>query len=171
MTVYPPREDSYFLKEHLEKLDLEGKTALEVGSGSGILSVAMANKGADVTAVDINPDAVEATKESAEEAGVELEVFLSDLFESVEKKYDLIIFNPPYLPGREMEGDEKWRGGERGVELTERFIKEYPEYLKEEGKVVFLLSSRAEYEEIIEDFEIVDSENLWFETLYLVRGK
>lgn len=171
MSVYPPREDSYFLKEYLEGLDLEGKQVLEVGSGSGILSVSMAEKGAEATAVDINPEAVEATEKRAEEAGVELEAFRSDLFDEVDGKYDLIVFNPPYLPGREMEGDEKWRGGEKGVEVTEDFVKRYSEYLKDCGEALFILSSRAEYEELIEDFEVVDSENLWFETLYIVRGE
>ena len=171
MTVYPPREDSYFLKEHLEKLDLEGKKALEVGSGSGILSVAMAEQGAKVTAVDINSEAVEATKERAKEAGVEVEVFRSDLFDKVTGSYDLIVFNPPYLPGREMDGDEKWRGGEKGVEVTERFLDKYAQHLKPGGEAFFLLSSRAEYQYIIDKYEVIDSKNQWFEELYLVRGK
>ncbi|MFB6143869.1 MAG: HemK2/MTQ2 family protein methyltransferase [Candidatus Nanohaloarchaea archaeon] len=171
MSVYPPREDTYFLKNYLESLELEGMEVLEVGCGSGILSVAMAGKGAEVTAVDINPEAVEATREAAEEAGVEVDVFRSDLFREVEDKFDLIVFNPPYLPGRELEGDEKWRGGDRGVEVTERFLQDYGKHLKEGGKALFLLSSLSDHRELLRKHEVVESENLWFETLYLVRGE
>lgn len=171
MSVYPPREDSYFLKQYLADIELEGKDVLEIGCGSGILSVAMAEKGAEVAAVDINPEAVEATEERAQESDIDVDVFLSDMFEEVEGRFDLIVFNPPYLPGRKMEGDEKWRGGEKGVEVTERFIDRYHEYLKEDGEALFLLSSRADYEELVEGFEVVESEKLWFEELYIVRGK
>lgn len=171
MNVYPPREDSYFLKDFLEQLDLENKRALDMGTGSGILAVVMAEQGAEVTAADINEEALEAAKKRAEDAEVEIETIETDLFQQIEDKYDIIVFNPPYLPGREMEGDEKWRGGDKGIGVTKRFLNSYSGYLREDGEVLFLASSRAEHEDILDRFEVLESENLWFETLYLLRGK
>lgn len=172
MNVYPPREDTYFLKKYLEGLEFEDKKVLEIGTGSGILAVTMAEKGASVTATDINPKALEETEERAEAAGVNVELVESDLFENIKERFDLIVFNPPYLPGEdEVEGNEKWQGGEKGTEVTERFARNLSKHLKDGGEAIFLVSSRSEYEELLDNFEVIDSENLWFEELYLVRGK
>lgn len=173
MSVYPPREDTYFLLEHLEELDFDGKQAIEIGCGNGLVTVKMAEKGAEVTAVDINEEAVEETGKKVKEEGVDgrVTVLESDLFDSVEEKFDLIVFNPPYLPGEETEGDEKWRGGEKGIELTERFLHAASNYLNEGGEILFIASSRSKIEELEKtfDIEVVESRELWFETLYLCR--
>jgi release factor glutamine methyltransferase len=174
MTVYEPAEDSFLLKNYIQELDLEGKKALDVGTGSGIIGLAMAERGAEVTAIDVNPEAVEETKRKAEEKEIDIEVMESDLFENVEAEFNLITFNPPYLPGEKGAGDEEiWRGGEKGIELTERFLEEIDKYLHEEGFALLIVSTRAEYEQLMEEYEleIVDEEDLWFETLLLTRYK
>ncbi|MFB6292223.1 MAG: 50S ribosomal protein L11 methyltransferase, partial [Candidatus Nanohaloarchaea archaeon] len=71
MTVYQPAEDTFLLKEHVEKLELEGEKVLEIGTGSGIIAVTAAEKGAKVVATDVNPDALEAAEKLAAEEGVE----------------------------------------------------------------------------------------------------
>lgn len=171
MTVYTPREDSFLLRDYVLGKDLEGKKALDIGTGTGIIAVAMAKQGADVTAVDINPEAVEATKQMAEEEGIDIQVLQSDLFENVEGEFDIITFNPPYLPGEEGIGDEEiWRGGEKGTELTREFLEQVDQYLAEDGSAYIVLSSQAaDLEEIREDYslETVDSERLWFERLLI----
>lgn len=61
--VYPPSEDSIFL---IRSLDIRpGESVLEIGCGSGIVSLHCAKAGATVTAGDINPVAVELTKRNA----------------------------------------------------------------------------------------------------------
>ncbi|MFT4892836.1 MAG: release factor glutamine methyltransferase [Candidatus Nanohaloarchaea archaeon] len=172
MTVYEPGEDSFLLKNHVSELELEGKKVLDMGTGSGILAIETAEKGGEVTAVDINPEAVEKIRSKAEEKGVEIEIRQSDLFENVEDKFDLITFNPPYLPGEKGIGDEEiWRGGETGVELTQRFLEKIDSYLTEEGSALIVLSDRAEYEELVEGYglEIVERKQLWFETILVAR--
>ena len=171
MNVYSPREDTYLIKRYLEEKDLQDKKALDMGTGSGILAVEMAENGAETTAADINPEALESAAEKAEKAGIELKLIQSDLFEEIDERFDLIVFNPPYLPGDEMEGSEKWRGGEKGVETTQRFIEKYSEHLKDGGEALFVVSSRSDTHQMIERFEVVNTENLWFEKLYLLRGK
>ncbi len=176
MTVYTPGEDSFFFENFLEGLDMEGKKVLDMGTGSGILAVKAAEKGAEVTAADINPEAVEKAEEKAAEEGFEdrIDFVQSDLFSNIDGKFDLVLFNPPYLPGEEGIGDEEiWRGGERGTELTERFLSQVDSYLAEDRECLLIISSRADYEDIVVRYslEIVEERKLWFETLYLVRFK
>jgi len=102
--VYYPREDSIFLAEALVKvIDKENvKTCLDVGCGSGFLSIIMAKKKSIVNAVDINELAVKTTIENSQKNNVNINVEQGDLFSL--GKYDLIVFNPPYLP----EGKEEY---------------------------------------------------------------
>lgn len=174
MTVYQPREDSHLLAKEILERELSGKRCLDMGTGSGIIAEKMLRSGAEeVVAVDINPEAVEEAKEKLE--GYEnSEVFQSDLFENVEGKFDLIAFNPPYLPGVDVdEGDfedqEIWRGGESGEEFTEEFLEVARDYLVEDGEVVFIVSSLSDFK--VEDYEVLNTEQLWFEDLYLLRFK
>jgi release factor glutamine methyltransferase len=174
MTVYEPAEDSFLLKNYISELELDGKKVLDMGTGSGVIALEMAEKGAEVTAVDKNPEAVKKVDRKAGEKKLEIEARESDLFENVEEKFDLIAFNPPYLPGEKGVGDEEiWRGGEEGTELTERFLENIDPYLTEEGYAVVILSSRADHERITEKYglEILRTEKLWFETLFLARYK
>jgi release factor glutamine methyltransferase len=173
MTVYKPGEDSFLVAEQLEKLDLEGKKCLDMGTGSGFLAEKMLEQGArKVHAVDVNPEAVE--KASGRLEGYEeAEVYRSDLFSEVDGKFDLIVFNPPYLPAEEQEiGDEEiWSGGEEGVEVLEEFLEAVENFLSEEGFAVFVASSLAEVGDYLDGFEVLDSENLWFEKLYVLRSE
>ncbi|MFT4867588.1 MAG: release factor glutamine methyltransferase [Candidatus Nanohaloarchaea archaeon] len=172
MTVYEPAEDSFLLKNYVSELDLEGKKTLDIGTGSGIIALEMAESGARVTAVDINPAAVEETRRRADEEGFEIDVIESGLFENVEESFDLITFNPPYLPGEEGAGDEEiWRGGETGIELTEKFLDQVDDYLEEEGFALVIVSDRADHERLIDRYglEVVERRSLWFETLLLAR--
>lgn len=172
MTVYKPGEDSYMLKNYVSELELEGCKALDMGTGTGLIAMEMAEKGAEVTAVDINPEAVGSVRKKASENNLDVEVKRSDLFENISEKFDIIVFNPPYLPGDSGIGDEEiWRGGEKGVELTEKFLEASEDYLEEEGYCLVVLSSLSEIDEVIERFslDIVEEKNVWFETLYIAR--
>lgn len=170
MTVYEPAEDSELLRDFLKSLDLEGKKALDMGTGSGIQAIHMAENGAKVTAADINQEAVEKVRQKADSKNLGIKVVKSDLFENIEEEFELIVFNPPYLPGKKGLGDEEvWRGGEKGTEITERFLEQVDGYLSQQGGVYIVLSSLADYESLVEKFELelLDSEELWFETLFV----
>lgn len=173
MTVYKPSEDTYFLRDFLEEnIELEGKKFLEIGTGNGEIAVHAAENGAEVTATDINPEALTQVKQKAEDKGLKIEVRESDLFEGVEDQdYDVIVFNPPYLPGRDGVGDEEiWRGGETGVEVSERFLEEVEAYLSDKSTFFIVASSLADYRSLIEGFDlsVLDEQELWFETLYIL---
>jgi release factor glutamine methyltransferase len=171
MNVYQPAEDSYLLKDYLEKVDLDGKKVLEIGTGTGIVAIAAAKRGAEVTAVDISPEAVETAKENAEDAEVKIKFIKSNLFENVDGEFDLVLFNPPYLPGDRVSERDALVGGQKGTEVIERFAEQVGDFLAAGGEAVFVGSSRSEISEFKDRFDVeaVDSENLWFESLYLFR--
>ena len=80
--VYPPSDDSILL---IESLDVrEGERVLEVGCGSGVVSIHCARNGCDVTAVDINPRAVGLAKRNAAANGVDIQVSESDVYENAD---------------------------------------------------------------------------------------
>jgi release factor glutamine methyltransferase len=138
--VYPPREDTYLLIECIEPK--VGEKVLEVGCGSGLVSLHCAKVGATVVAVDINQKAVDCTRANLERNHLQAQVHRSDLFSNIEGRFDLILFNPPYLVGRgEDELERSWAGGRDGVEVLERFLREAPDHLAPGGRVVVLLST------------------------------
>jgi release factor glutamine methyltransferase len=83
--------------DYLQKQDLQGRRFLELGCGSGIISLLASRKGALVTASDINPLAVENTKENAASNHLAVNAVQSDLFNNIpDKNFDFIVINPPY---------------------------------------------------------------------------
>lgn len=172
MTVYQPREDSRLLAKHVLERDLQGLKCLDMGTGTGIIAEKMVASGAEqVTAVDVNPEAVEEASQKTQ--GLDnVEVKSSDLFENIEGEFDLIAFNPPYLPGdkldEDLDGREIWRGGDSGEEFTEEFLNTAEKYLRENGEILFIISSLSDFDK--GGFEIVDTKQLWFEDIYLLRA-
>lgn len=167
--TYPVSEDTLLLESYLEDRDLDGKTVLEVGTGNGLVAVTAAGNGAEVTATDTREEAVEDARERAREAGVDVRFVESDLFEEVDGSFDMVLFNPPYLPGEDPAGE--WGGGPTGVEVTMRFLEQVERYLEAGGEAIFVASSRSDLQSLAEGFRLeeLESRELWFETLYLFR--
>ena len=119
---------------------------------------------------DINQDAVELVKTKGVKA------YQSDLFENVEGKFDLIIFNPPYLPKDKLEDKEskkKTTGGKFGYEILEKFFSQVNKYLNKNGKILIVFSSltnKNKIDKIINEnnfkFKLLEEEKVFFETLY-----
>ncbi len=99
--VFPPHftiSTKIFL-DFLSKQNLNGKSVLELGCGSGIISLLCASKGAIVTASDINKIALQKLKEASAANDLAVDVIYSNLFESISSTFfDYIIINPPYYP-------------------------------------------------------------------------
>lgn len=124
---------------------------MEIGAGSGCISVSIAKyAGIDCTATDINPAAVDVSKRNAEKNGVgdRTAFILGSLFEGVpEKKYDLIVSNPPYIRKADMatlmtdvrdyEPAEALCGGEDGLDFYRRIAAEGRKYLRDGGMIFF----------------------------------
>ncbi|MCK5548864.1 MAG: methyltransferase, partial [Thermoplasmata archaeon] len=125
----------------------KGEDILEIGTGCGLIALHCAMT-ANVTATDVNPHAIELAKKNALSNGLKLEVIKSDLFENIGGKFDVIIFNPPYLEGKDNVGrkgewlDRAWDGGQGGDEVVLRFLSRAGDFLKPRGRVYLLLSSK-----------------------------
>ncbi len=155
--VYEPAEDSLLLADLLLQQDLENKTVLDMGTGSGLLAIVAAKKGALVTGVDIDENAVKISKKNAEINKVQMKVVKGDLFEKVQKKFDLILFNAPYLPEDCLDKYSKkkvdYSGGSTGRVIIERFIEHVKNYLVPKGKIFMVFSSFTGEKEVIKTLE------------------
>jgi release factor glutamine methyltransferase len=179
--VYPPEEDTLLFLEVLKKEGFgKEEQALEVGCGCGLLSLFLARRLAHVTGVDINEKAVELSKKNADSNGMKNVTFLiSDMFSEVKDTFDVILFNPPYLPTTEPPQDAidlSYQGGEGGRILTSRFLKAFPRYLKEGGRAYLLQSSVSGIGDTLEFLRvkryttrILAEKNVFFEKLLVMR--
>ena len=166
--VYEPREDSYFLESFVRSY-AKGHV-LDMGTGTGILAEAAKEYAVKVTGADIDPEAIRQC--CGKHKGIEF--IQSDLFSKIpKKKFDLIMFNPPYLPDDERARDIALDGGRHGYELIWRFLDSVRPYLKAEAKILLLFSSFTRKEKIDEaiarnclEAETLGTKKLDFEKLY-----
>mgnify|MGYP001567012652 FL=1 len=171
--IYEPREDSYLLQKFVRKY-AHGRV-LDMGAGQGIQAKTALEKTKDVLAVDINSEAVAYCQQQG------IPAIQSDLFEKIEGKFDLIIFNPPYLPEDRQEDEESrliTTGGATGNEIFARFLQQVDLHLVPEGKILVVVSSLTpDVEKIIEKngfcFTILDQQAEAFERLmvYLLERR
>jgi len=171
--VYEPKEDSALLAGNL--IIEKGDCVLDMGCGSGIQAIVASRKAKKVLAVDINPQAIEIN--NAEN----IDYRISDLFENIKEneKFDLIIFNPPYVPSDEKDMEAKaWAGGTMGRETIDRFVEESPKHLAEKGRIQLLVSSVNDPQDLIKKLEkknletkIIASQRIWFEELFIIMAK
>ena len=101
-TVYPPRRDTELMLSGLETLKVQSGGLVEIGCGSGAISIAMALAGWNVTAFDVNPLAVAATRGNAELAGIGGKITVEEggVGEenwSIPSEADILVWNLPYL--------------------------------------------------------------------------
>lgn len=91
------RDDTRVLAEIAADAPAPGR-GLDLGTGTGYVGLYLAQRGWQVDAVDVSPRAVELARANAAANGVEMAVYVSNLFESVAGAFDVIAFNPPMRP-------------------------------------------------------------------------
>lgn len=140
---------SKFLIETLRGEDLKGRTVLELGCGSGLISVWCTRAGAQVTASDINPKAVENAQENLELNQQTATCQVSDLFEAIPVQcFDYILVNPPYYPKRPADMRERaWFCGE-GFEYFHRFFQQVGQFMDEDTKCWMTMSEDGDIAQI-----------------------
>ena len=148
--VYAPLEDSSMLADAVSR-EAYG-TVLDMGCGSGIQAITAAKKNEvlKVTAADFSPHALRAAKTNAKRNKVDKKIkfIQTNLFKKLRgKKFNTIIFNPPYLPVDERdEGIEKftratWDGGKDGRKLLDPFLQKFDNHLQPNGVLLLVQSS------------------------------
>ncbi len=173
--VYPVEDDTLLLLEAAQAGCRPGEHVLEIGCGSGYISREL-SRIAEVIATDINPHAVHA----AQKLGVE--VVRADLFGGICGRFDLVVFNPPYLPTTAEERVDDWLeyaldGGQDGRAVIARFIRDVGRVLAPGGRFLLLVSSLTGITEVTGMIgaagfraEIVARTTVEGEELVVVRG-
>lgn len=139
--IYSPQEDSYLFSKVLKK-EIKDKniSCLEIGVGSGIQLENLKKLGVKkIQGADINKQSVVHCKKLG------FDCIQSNLFSKIKEKFDLIIFNPPYLPGDGNKEDKESKlattGGKSGSEIINKFLIQAKNHLNKEGKIFLLTSS------------------------------
>ena len=141
-----PRPDTELLVEAALSLLHGGERVLDLCCGSGCIGIAIAkHREIRLVSSDISADALALTSENAAQNGVSTETVKSDLFDRIEGTFDLIVTNPPYLNGAEMDAlDDALRfeprlaldGGVDGLDFYRRIASSYQRYLKTGGTLL-----------------------------------
>jgi release factor glutamine methyltransferase len=160
--VYEPREDSWLLQEQLKTINNK-KRILDIGTGTGIQAIqaALINPNAFVLATDLNFQASKLAKQNASANKTNIKIICSDLFSAIKPnyKFDLIIFNPPYLP-EDPPLDPQWSGGSKFID---KFLEQAKQHLLPKGVIVFIYSSLSN---IKSKAKILAKKELLAETIY-----
>ena len=168
MQIYQPSEDSYFLSEVLKK-EIHNKDAkiIEIGVGSGIQLETLRDLGIkNIYGVDINNDAVYLCLEKG------FNVKKSNLFSNIPKsqKFDIIIFNPPYLPESKFDKLPDTSGGKKGDETIIEFLKQAKIHLEKNGSIFLLTSSftpKIDFKKFNYEAKLIAEKNLFQEKLWV----
>lgn len=147
--VFPPKFtiSTKILLDYVNGLDLKNQHFLELGCGTGIISLLATSKGAKVMATDINETALTYLRKSAQENNLKLEIIHSDLFSNIEKTdFDYIIINPPYYPKKPKNIKEQaWFCGEDFEYFKKLFLQLS---VREDKNVLMILSQDCQIETI-----------------------
>ena len=180
-TVFDPSLflSSKYFAQYLQTLPLAGKSVLEIGCGSGILSLAAARAGAIVTAIDLNPEAVICSRDNASRNNLaqQVTVHVSDQFQAInEVRFDLVFSNPPYYTGSVSDiSSHAWMGG-INLEFFKTFAGNLGAHLSIGGNALMILSEDADIGAIRAIFQNsgfamdeIDTRRLRFEQFFIYK--
>ncbi len=147
-TVYQPAEDSALLAHTAQERVDGDDLILEVGTGSGYVAETLAETGARVIGSDVNPHACQQARARG------LETVRADMLEPFRANtFDVVAFNPPYLPTEAADEGDDWMeqalsGGPDGRRLIKPFLADVRRVLTEDGVVFLLISTLTGLEEV-----------------------
>lgn len=133
----------------LQNIDFQGKSILDIGTGSGLLALFAARRGAVVTALDINPLAVETARRNAAANNLSINVIESDLFADLPpRQFDIILINPPYFPATPRDAAARAFFAGENWEYFEALFQGLPARLNVSTQVWMILSEKCNLEKI-----------------------
>jgi release factor glutamine methyltransferase len=173
--VYSPAEDTYLLLNSARREVKPSDRVIEIGSGSGLIAAELVKMAASFVATDINPHAVVHTRAQG------IDVVRTNFCAGLSGPFDLIVFNPPYLPTQPEERVDDWLeyaldGGVSGRDAIEQFAADARRVLAPAGRILLLISSLTGLHEVWGIFlskgycvAIVQEERVEDETLYVLK--
>lgn len=147
--VLVPRQDTECLVEEAMLYTEDGMKVLDVCTGSGciIISLARYKNGLEAVGCDISGEALKVAGINAAENDTDVKFVLSDLYDAIDDKFDVIVSNPPYIRTGVIEGlmeevrDHEPRialdGGEDGLDFYRRLLDGADEHLLPGGMILF----------------------------------
>jgi release factor glutamine methyltransferase len=164
--TYSPAEDTFFLAEYVAQEI--GQSALEIGTGSGYLAEILQQNFELVIATDIDFHSLKNQKNKNS--------ICCDSADALVQKFDLVVCNLPYLPSDDI-SDNTIDGGPEGLSIPLKIIKSASLCVKPGGKILFLTSSLANYQKLIDKTQemgflvsILAKKKLFFEELVIVQA-
>ena len=147
----PRMETEILVEEAIKKIrECDLRTVLDLCTGSGAIAVTIAKyTDCKVAASDISKQALAVAQGNADKNDVKVDFILSDLFKGLKKnkKYDIIISNPPYIKSGDIEKldievkkyDPRLAldGGEDGLDFYRQIVEEVPRHLSKKGWLFF----------------------------------
>ncbi len=148
--VLCPRQDTEVLVEEVLRYLHDGMRILDMCTGSGCILLSLLHYSNDCQGMgaDVSETALQTARENAESLREEQACFVqSDLFDKINRKFEIIVSNPPYLPSvsinelmpevRDHEPHIALDGGEDGLFFYREITKKAPEYLAGGGMLFF----------------------------------
>ncbi|MEM2083554.1 MAG: methyltransferase [Nitrososphaerota archaeon] len=179
--VYKPSEDTFLLYDSINN---NYSKSFEVGSGVGLITLKLAKKSNYVLASDINFEATKNTLYNVKQNFLrdKVDIVCGDCLTFLKNKifFELIVFNPPYLPSENFNKkifDLSWSGGKRGYEITLKFLREAKKHINKKGTIMIVSSSYIinEVLNIIKKmklkYSIKKEKSMFFEKIYIVEIK
>lgn len=147
-SVLIPRFDTEVLVEEVIKRAPKNSELLDLCTGSGCIAICVKHEREDivVSASDISKEALLVAEKNKDRYNLDIKLIRSDLFENIDKKFDIIVSNPPYIPTKVISGlEDKVKdfepkgaldGGEDGLDFYKVIAKEAVNYLKDESILI-----------------------------------
>jgi release factor glutamine methyltransferase len=176
--MYAPSDDTFLLADCIRQYN--GRRALEIGVGSGLLLSILEKNFAYVAGSDIDLQALQHCKQQTSSSSSNVSLVCCDAGSAFGiGKFDLIVSNPPYLPNDDNNNnilDPAVHGGPTGIEATIHFINSALPLLAGDGKILIVISSFANSSAldkvILENSmhkKVVKERRLFYETLSIVE--